>query len=180
MKPKGKNKQGFSEQFHNLNDSDEIPEYLMKELQDMIQRSALNMSKQASLVNPFGKRMTVRDFFISQIFAGENPSPIDSAKIGNYFIHILRNLSATETEAELLKIISFKKESEKLKHRNYYAIFAYGEYILEVGKTPSKCALKKYMIARKEKFTDQPDENDLKGWTRLWKTSPQLRVKPSK
>jgi hypothetical protein len=68
-------------------------------------------------------------------------------------------------------IVKMKLTHGGLPHRNAWAHAAYGDFINETGKEPSKPHLRKYMEARKEKYRDQPSPDDKKGWSRLWKDS---------
>ena len=50
--------------------------------------------------------------------------------------------------------------------REAHAWSAAGDYWKEIGSPPSKVELRKYMIARPEKYSDQPSPDA--PWTRLW------------
>ena len=50
--------------------------------------------------------------------------------------------------------------------REAHAWSAAGDYWKETGSPPSKVELRKYMIARREKYSDQPSPDA--NWARLW------------
>lgn len=157
----------------------EIPEEQKQEMREILQRARRAMEKQTSFVNPHNKRMTVRELSLSNFFRGSCGKTMDAQSVGDYFIKLLRDSSAEQCGKVFGRLIRAKIESEKLGHRNRYANEAYDKYSKEFSEIPSKLQLKKYMIARKYEFTDQPGEGDGKGWTSLWKSSDTLKeMKP--
>jgi len=90
---------------------------------------------------------------------------------GEVLLGAVENLTADEAEAFFKRVVTLKRNHEQLPQRNGFAFFAYSRYIEETGREPSKPELKAYLMARRETFRETPDEEDGKGWTRLWKQS---------
>jgi len=96
--------------------------------------------------------------------------------LGDMMVDILEKCSADETEALFKRFVTLKRNVERPPHRNCYAIAAYNNFIFDTGKEPSKCHLRKYMMARLEEYRDQPAPGDAKGWTRLWRDTGLFKL----
>ena len=93
--------------------------------------------------------------------------------LGRFFAPILLG-DPDRAEAMFKKIIKMMRNRDAYKKREgvsriTFAVEAYRNYFGEVGREPSKNELKKYMIARREIYKDQPGEGE--PWTRLWKSA---------
>lgn len=121
------------------------------------------------LVDPLGS-----DFFLTVILAPvicSEASKETKQDVGSFFVNALENLKVDDLCELFERIVALKKNHGQLKHRNWYAVFAFHQYIENFGKVPSKMELRMYMMENIKIFKDQPGPENKKGWTRLWKES---------
>lgn len=90
--------------------------------------------------------------------------------------YAVEHATADEAEALFKSIVKLKRTAEELQpggygviNRSAWALLAYNHFINEAGREPAKPELMKYMIARREKYPDQPAPGANSEWTDLWK-----------
>jgi hypothetical protein len=89
---------------------------------------------------------------------------------GAMFVAVLKNPDPMVAGRFFQRVMRLKLNAD-MPHRNAYAFHAYGRFIEETGREPSKPELRAYIEARRNEFKDAPGAEDPKGWTRLWRES---------
>lgn len=83
----------------------------------------------------------------------------------------------TDELKELFDDILKMKANREFLHRNSYAYLAYCQFISETSREPSKWELKKYILARSDRYREAPSKGDGKGWTRVWEEAGLTKLK---
>lgn len=84
----------------------------------------------------------------------------------------VEHFTADDAEELFGIIVKIKRTHEQVgSHANAWALAAYNDFMNEAGSEPSKVQLRKFIMARPEKYRQRPADEDKKGWTRLWKSS---------
>lgn len=101
----------------------------------------------------------------------------DAAKrqAAEFVCHIIETRTPEALEEVFSDIVTLKREGERVKagmiQRNASAYRAYHIFIEETGREPSKCELRKFIVARSQEFGgDFPKDEDGKAWARIWET----------
>ena len=88
------------------------------------------------------------------------------ATLGRRLIKSMASSKPEDFEDVVSTLTKIKKNIDRPIPREAHAWSAAGDYWKETGSPPSKVELRKYMIARPEKYSDQPSPDA--PWTRLW------------
>jgi hypothetical protein len=94
----------------------------------------------------------------------------DEDLAGKMFLAVLKAPDPSVAEQFFRRVMRLKLNAVA-PHRNAFAYYAYGRFIEDAGREPSKTELRAYIEARRNEFKEAPGEDDPKGWTRLWKES---------
>jgi len=89
--------------------------------------------------------------------------------LGKLVIKYLREGSMEQAEELFADLVKFKRNFEELPRREAYAWTALRDYWKQVGRSPSKRELRKFMEARRETYREQPSPD--RPWADLWKES---------
>ena len=88
------------------------------------------------------------------------------ATLGRQVIKSMASSNPEHFKDFISTLTKIKKNLDRPIPREAHAWSAAGDYWKETGSPPSKVELRKYMIARREKYSDQPSPDA--PWTRLW------------
>lgn len=87
--------------------------------------------------------------------------------VGNLFSEVLGTGTPEQIAGFFARVSKLAANAEQ-PHRNAAAFAGYAAFFGEVGREPSKPALKAYLLARPDHFHGLPPGDDKKAWSRLW------------
>ena len=108
---------------------------------------------------------------LADLIVADDPTKEGIAQEGGWLVRLIRNLEVEDCERMFRAIIAIKRNLDLPPSRESHALRACADFIKEAGRPPSKSELRKFIVARPEKYRYAPGEDDKKGWTRLWQAT---------